>query len=91
MNQDILKGKWNQIKGSIRSKWGELTNDDVDRVQGDTEKFIGILQEKYGYGREKAESELQEFLGGSTLQEGPPGHRTDDPARQTTDKKRRAS
>lgn len=62
MNKDIFKGKWNQLKGSIRSKWGELTNDDVDMIQGDGEKFLGILQEKYGYAREKAERELHEFL-----------------------------
>jgi len=62
MNKDILKGKWNQLKGSVRSKWGQLTNDDVDKIQGDGEKFIGILQERYGYAREEAERELHEFL-----------------------------
>jgi len=62
MNKDIFKGKWNQVKGSIRSKWGEFTNDDLDKIQGDGEKFIGILQERYGYARERAERELREFL-----------------------------
>jgi len=64
MNKDIFKGKWNQVKGSIRSKWGQLTNDDVDKIQGDGEKFLGILQERYGYARERAERELHEFLEG---------------------------
>jgi len=62
MNKDIFKGKWNQVKGSLRTKWGELTNDDVDKIQGDGEKFIGILQERYGYARERAERELNDFL-----------------------------
>ena len=62
MNKDILKGKWIQVKGDIRSWWGTLTDDDVNRIQGDTEKFIGKLQERYGYGREQAERELNEFL-----------------------------
>jgi len=62
MNKDILKGKWNQLKSDIRGWWTDLTDDDVQRIQGDTEKFIRVLQEKYGYGREKAEQELNEFL-----------------------------
>ena len=62
MNRDILKGKWNQFKGDVRGWWGDLTDDDVDRIGGDAEKFIGVLQEKFGYGREKAEQELDEFL-----------------------------
>ena len=66
MNKDILKGKWNQVKGNIREKWGKLTNDDMDRIQGNAEIFIGVLQERYGYGREQAEREVNEFLNTST-------------------------
>jgi len=62
MNKDILKGKWIQVKGDIRSWWGKLTDDDVNQIEGDTEKFIGKLQGRYGYGREQAEGELNEFL-----------------------------
>jgi uncharacterized protein YjbJ (UPF0337 family) len=62
MNRDILKGKWLQVKGDVRSWWGKVTDDDVDQIQGDAEKFIGKLQERYGYGREEAERELDEFL-----------------------------
>ena len=62
MNKDILKGKWIQVKGDIRSWWGKITDDDVNQIQGDIEKFIGKLQERYGYGREQAEKELNEFL-----------------------------
>src|SRR5437016_11967569 len=63
MNKDILKGKWLQVKGDVRGWWGKMTEDDVDQIQGDVEKFIGKLQERYGYGREQAEKELNDFLG----------------------------
>ena len=62
MNKDIFKGKWTQMKGGIRTQWGKMTDDDVDQIQGDAEKFIGKLQERYGYGREQAEKELNDFM-----------------------------
>jgi uncharacterized protein YjbJ (UPF0337 family) len=62
MNADILKSRWNQVKGDIRSKWGKLTDDDVTQIQGDTEKMIGKLQERYGLKREQAERDLNDFL-----------------------------
>jgi len=62
MNKDILKGKWIRVKGDIRIWWGKLTDGDVNQIQGDTEKFIGKLQGRYGYRREQAERELNEFL-----------------------------
>ena|SRR5215475_10092908 len=62
MNTDILRGKWTQVKGDIRKKWGKLTDDDLTQIQGDAEKMIGKLQERYGYRREQAEKELNEFL-----------------------------
>lgn len=62
MNEDILKGKWRQLKGSVQEKWGEITNDDLDMINGEREQFIGTLQEKYGYGRERAEHELDTYL-----------------------------
>ena len=65
MNTDILKGKWNQVKGEMRSRWGKLTDDDMAQVQGDGEKMLGKLQERYGYTREQAERELNDFLNSS--------------------------
>jgi uncharacterized protein YjbJ (UPF0337 family) len=62
MNSDMLKGKWMQMKGSVRSKWGKLTDNDLTEIQGDTEKMIGKLQERYGYNREQAEKEMKEFM-----------------------------
>ena len=62
MSSDILKGQWKQIKGSVQKNWGKLTNDEVDQIQGDSNKLIGKLQEKYGYTRSQAESEVNKFL-----------------------------
>jgi uncharacterized protein YjbJ (UPF0337 family) len=62
MNPDILRGKWNQMKGDIRTRWGKLTDDDMTQIQGEAEKMIGKLQERYGYKRDQAEKELNEFL-----------------------------
>ena len=62
MNPDILKRRWTQLKGDIRTQWGKLTDDDITRIQGETEKMIGKLQERYGYKREQAERELNDFL-----------------------------
>jgi len=62
MNEDILKGKWRQIKGGIQEKWGKFTDDELDQINGEREQFLGKLQEKYGYGRDKAENELNSYL-----------------------------
>jgi len=62
MNEDILKGKWKELKGSVKEKWGKLTDDDVTEVEGKTEKLVGILQEKYGYSKDKAQEEYKKFM-----------------------------
>lgn len=58
MNQDILEGKWKQVKGQMRQWWAALTDDDVDYIAGKSEKLIGKLQERYGYTREEAQREV---------------------------------
>ena len=62
IDENVLEGKWNQIKGQIKQQWGELTDDDIDRIRGNREEMIGVLQEKYGKSREEAEKEMDEFL-----------------------------
>lgn len=58
MNQDILEGKWKQIRGQAKSWWGKLTDDDLDRAAGKYDVLTGLLQEKYGYSREYAANEI---------------------------------
>lgn len=62
MNKDILKGKWRQMRGDMKKWWGELTDDELDKIEGDRDKLIGLLQEKYGHSRERAEQELDRRL-----------------------------
>ncbi len=61
MNQDIVKGKWTQLKGKIREQWGKLTDDDLAEIEGRQESAIGRLQERYGYAKDRAEKEWKEF------------------------------
>ncbi len=62
MNADILKGKWKEIKGQIREKWGELTDDEIAQVEGTEERLVGLLQKKYGYSKDEAEAKYKEFM-----------------------------
>lgn len=62
MNRNILEGNWKQIRGSIREKWGELTDDELDQIAGKRDKLAGILQERYGYTQMEAERQIDDFL-----------------------------
>lgn len=62
MNQDILAGKWKQMRGDLKTWWGKLTDDDVDRIGGQKDKLVGLIQERYGYTREQAEQEVERRL-----------------------------
>lgn len=61
MNNDILKGKWKQLTGRVKKQWGKLTDDDLDKIQGDSEMLAGKIQEKYGKSKEDAENEVNDF------------------------------
>jgi uncharacterized protein YjbJ (UPF0337 family) len=58
MNTDVMQGKWKQMRGEVKKWWGNLTDDDLDRIAGERDKLIGRLQERYGYARERAEEEV---------------------------------
>ena len=62
MNEDILKGKWLEIKGRVKEKWGKLTDNDLRAIEGKGEKLLGLLQKKYGYIRDKTELEYKDSL-----------------------------
>jgi uncharacterized protein YjbJ (UPF0337 family) len=59
MNQDVFAGQWRQMRGELKSWWGKLADDDFDRIGGQKDKLIGVVQEKYGYAREKAQQEVE--------------------------------
>ncbi len=59
---NVLEGKWKQLRGSVRARWGELTDDDLDKIAGNRDRLTGLLQEKYGYTQMEAERQIDEFL-----------------------------
>jgi uncharacterized protein YjbJ (UPF0337 family) len=62
MNKDIFEGKWKQMRGQVKGWWGKLTDDDLERVGGKYDEFVGLLQEKYGFTRERVEAEIDKRL-----------------------------
>ncbi len=70
MNADVLRGKWKEIKGGVKEKWGKLTDDDLTQVEGKEEQLLGLLQKRYGYTREKAQDEYEKFM--TRFGESPP-------------------
>lgn len=61
MNKDIISGKWSQLKGKAQAKWGDLTDDDFKVAEGNAEYLSGRLQERYGWAKDRAESEVHDF------------------------------
>ncbi len=61
MNKDQFQGAWKQLSGKVKEKWGKLTDDEITRINGKRETLVGLLQQKYGYAKERAEEELTRF------------------------------
>ena len=61
MNSDQMKGKWKQMKGSVKERWGKLTDDDLDIIDGQQDQLIGTIQERYGIAREAAQKQVDEW------------------------------
>jgi uncharacterized protein YjbJ (UPF0337 family) len=59
MNDDIFTGQWKQMRGALRSWWAKISDDDFERIGGQKDELIGVIQEKYGYTRDQAESEVE--------------------------------
>ena len=61
MNWDVIKGNWKQATGKAKEQWGKLTDDDLKSVEGKFDRLTGLIREKYGYTKEKAEEEYNRF------------------------------
>jgi uncharacterized protein YjbJ (UPF0337 family) len=61
MDNHVFKGKWKQLKGEAQKQWGKLTDDDLDVIDGEREKLVGKLQERYGHTKDAAEKEYHEW------------------------------
>lgn len=58
MNRDIIQGNWKQMKGRVKERWGKLTDDELDRVEGNYDILCGKIQEAYGLSRQEVERDL---------------------------------
>ncbi|ORE98541.1 CsbD family protein [Aurantimonas sp. 22II-16-19i] len=64
MNWDQIQGQWKQYKGSAKQQWGKLTDDDMDRIDGNKDILAGRLQEQYGIEKEEAERQIDDWVKG---------------------------
>lgn len=62
MNKDTFKGKWSQLKGNIKKTWGNLTDDDLDKVNGQKDKLIGLIQDSYGEAKDVVERKIDDLM-----------------------------
>lgn len=61
MNKDTLKGEWKQLKGKVKERWGDLTDDDLTKIEGQRDQLVGRVQERYGVAKERAAEQVSEF------------------------------
>jgi uncharacterized protein YjbJ (UPF0337 family) len=61
MNTEELEGKWNQIKGEAKQRWGRCTDDEIDVIDGDHDKLVGKIQERYGKSKDEAKREVDSW------------------------------
>ena len=61
MADPYLKGQWNDVKGRVKERWGELTNDDLDRIEGRRDQLVGAIQKQYGMARDEVEREVERW------------------------------
>jgi len=61
-NQDIVQGKWSELKDQVKQQWGKLSDDDLARLSGKTDELAGVLQQRYGYGKAQAKIEINKWV-----------------------------
>ena len=61
MNWDRIEGRWKQMKGTVKEKWGKLTDDEFDQIGGSKDKLVGKIQERYGVTRDEAQDEVDQW------------------------------
>jgi len=62
MNDDVFKGQWLQLKGQIKEKWGQLTDDDLDQAGGQRDQLVGRIQERYGLAKDEVNTQLDALI-----------------------------
>jgi len=84
MNKDIFEGKFKEISGELKKKWGELTDDDIKKTEGNAKALAGVLQQKLGHTKEQSEEEVSDILG--TLERKFSPQKVSDKLNETVDK-----
>jgi uncharacterized protein YjbJ (UPF0337 family) len=77
MNSDQLEGKWKQVKGSAKERWGKLTDDDIDVVAGKRDQLVGRIQERYGIAKDEAQKQVDEWSKADSEYPGTTGTNTE--------------
>ncbi len=62
MNENLIKGKWKEIKGEIQKSWGKLTDDELEKTKGDMKAIGGLIQQRYGHAQEKSRDTITEIF-----------------------------
>lgn len=62
MNKDTIEGNWKVVKGKIKAQWGKLTDDELLQIEGNADRLVGLVQERYGYAKEQAQDEVDRFF-----------------------------
>jgi uncharacterized protein YjbJ (UPF0337 family) len=57
-----IKGNWKQFRGEVKKQWGELTDDDLDKIEGERDKLVGLIQERYGEAQHEVQRQVDEWL-----------------------------
>jgi uncharacterized protein YjbJ (UPF0337 family) len=63
MNQDRIEGRWKEMKGKVKERWGQLTDDDLDVIAGRRDQLLGRIQQRHGLAHDEAERQVMEFEG----------------------------
>ena len=72
MNWEQVEGKWKQLRGSAKTRWGKLTDSDLEVVNGRREQLVGLIQEQYGIAKEAAEKQVNEWGASASVSETEP-------------------
>jgi len=73
MNHDRIEGRWKQVKGKVKERWGRLTEDDLDIIEGKRDQLLGRIQQRHGVARDEAHRQVDRQV--DRLDSGQPGYK----------------
>jgi uncharacterized protein YjbJ (UPF0337 family) len=85
VNQQVLEGHWNEIKGKLRTRWGQLSENELEQAHGRLEDLVGTIQRKTGATREEIEGYLSEVTAAASGRMGEAADKARQYAQQASD------